>query len=113
MAFLEIDGIEVDVQTGNNPQEEMIPVGDKVRTFFGYLRVTYINHRRKWPFVSGPLTQAEFDTLMAKNLSIIPVTGDFFTGASINALVTFKSASYIDDNGTGFQRFLNILIEEQ
>jgi hypothetical protein len=112
MAFLEIDGIEVDIQT-TAASEKRLLVGDKVRTFFGNLRSTYIAQKRSWPFLSGPLTQTEFDTLMAKNGTFVPVIGDFFTEASITAMVTFTEAPYVDDRGVSFLRYINILIEEQ
>jgi hypothetical protein len=112
MAFLEIDGIPVDVQTTSATEKPLL-IGDKVRTFFGNLRSTYITQKREWPFLSGPLTQAEYDTLMAKNGTFVPVTGDFFTGATITAMVTFTENPYIDDRGISFLRYMNILIEEQ
>lgn len=112
MAFLEIDAIEVDIQTGN-AVEELDMIGDKVRSLSGTLRSTYISEKRIWKFLTGPLSETESNTLRAKNGTFVTLTGDFAVDISIEALLTVTEVPYIDNKGIDFWRYLQLLLEEQ
>lgn len=111
MPFLTIDGSEVEVQTSQATEKPQL-IGDKVRAFNGDLRTTYITVKRNLNFLSGPLIPADAITLLNKNGTIVLVAGDCIP-ASGNYLVTFEDAQYIDDRGTTYYRYLDILLEQQ
>lgn len=111
MAFLSIDGTEVEIQTVNAIEEPLL-IGDKVRSFTGSLRTTYSDQKRVWKFLTGPMLEADSNTLRAKNGTFVTCSGDF-APSGVSALLTVTQAQYIDDQGTDFWRFLQLTLEEQ
>lgn len=112
MAFLTIDSIDVDVQTSSQGEGNEL-IGDKARMFDGSLRSTYITNKRKWTFLTGPLSETDANTIRAKSGYFILASGDFIPDVFINALLTVNDVQYVDNKGIDFYRYLNLLIEEQ
>lgn len=113
MSFIIIDGNTYEVQT-QGARETYITPGESKRTEIGNLRSTLLTGgtKRRWDFVSGPISEATYQVLRALHGTQKVCDGDMLNNVSATCQITIGNGAFVDDGNLGHFRIATIRLDE-
>jgi hypothetical protein len=112
MAWLTIDGVDVEVQMNGASEEAPFTVGKPIETADNGMLSTQRRIARVFTFTTGPVDDAAIATYYGFEAAFRTCTGEFLGGASAKFRVTVESAPFLPVSTTGYYRVATLRLEE-